>query len=123
MTDISLEQQKFLWHALYFARWTLTHMRDLNYEQERYDASHLHQHAIVRCITAAGEAANKLEKGTKKMLPRIPWQDIIDMRHRCAHSYDEIDWDIIWDVVTDYFPRLISELEPISEAAATPPNG
>ena len=113
MKDIVWKDQEILPKALYFARWALAHAQDLNYDRERYDASYLYQHAIARCIIAGGEAANKLDKDTKEALPHVPWKDIIDMRHRLAHSYDEVDWDIIWDVVTDYFPRLISELEPL----------
>ena len=110
---IPQKDQEFLIHLLDYARWTLDHAQDINYDRSRFDASLLHQHAILRCITGVGELASKLEKDTKKTLSRIPWQDIIDTRHNLSHNYLEVDLDIIWRIVTQRFPELIEALEPV----------
>jgi uncharacterized protein with HEPN domain len=33
------------------------------------------------------------------------------MRHRIAHGYDEINFDIVWEVATVDLPSLIAQLE------------
>jgi Protein of unknown function DUF86 len=48
--------------------------------------------------------------------PEIPWADIIGMRHKVVHDYLGVDEDIVWQVVTDAWPRPGGYVEP-SEAA------
>ncbi|MGH7491103.1 MAG: HepT-like ribonuclease domain-containing protein [bacterium] len=43
----------------------------------------------------------------------MPWQDIIGMRHRLVHGYDEIDLDVVWEVIQQDLPPLIEELKRI----------
>lgn len=35
------------------------------------------------------------------------------MRDRCVHGYDDIDFDIIWQVITDDAPKLEELLKSI----------
>ncbi len=35
------------------------------------------------------------------------------MRNRLVHGYDEIEYDILWQTVTEDLPRLIAALEKI----------
>lgn len=51
--------------------------------------------------------------------PEIPWADIIGMRHKVVHDYLGIDEDIVWQVVTEDLPKLVTALEPI--IPRTPP--
>jgi len=38
---------------------------------------------------------------------------IIGMRNRLVHGYDVIDFDLLWDTVTDDLPPLIAALQEI----------
>jgi uncharacterized protein with HEPN domain len=40
------------------------------------------------------------------------------MRHRIVHNYSEIDYDILWDVVSKDIPVLKSQLQGILEEIA-----
>ena len=48
----------------------------------------------------------------------MPWPQIIGMRNRLVHGYDVIDFDLLWDTMTDDLPPLIAELERILEEHA-----
>lgn len=67
--------------------------------------------ALERFIEVLGEAAGKVSQATRDQAATIPWRGIIGMRNRLVHGYASVDHDIIWDVVTDDLPRLISDLE------------
>lgn len=43
----------------------------------------------------------------------IPWPDIIGMRHRLIHGYDEVDLDIVWEVVSRDLPSLAAALDTL----------
>ena len=69
--------------------------------------------ALVRLIEIVGEAAGGLSTELQGKHPQIPWLDIVGMRHRLIHGYDEIDFDIVWQVVTNDLPPLIEQLKHI----------
>jgi uncharacterized protein with HEPN domain len=60
-----------------------------------------------------GEAANRLSESTRESTPEIPWHEIIAMRNRLIHGYFAVDLDILWTVVHDDLPALVTALEPI----------
>ena len=37
---------------------------------------------------------------------KIPWKQIIGMRHRIVHGYDIIDLEIVWNTVCENIPAL-----------------
>jgi uncharacterized protein with HEPN domain len=68
------------------------------------------QLALAKALENIGEAANYLSAGFKAAHPEIPWPDIINLRHRIAHDYRNIDFTIIWDIVQNELPSLIQFL-------------
>jgi uncharacterized protein with HEPN domain len=71
---------------------------------------------MVRLLEVIGEAANRLPKEDRGLYPNIPWPEIVGLRNRLIHGYDEVDFDILWEIVTVDLPPLIDELEKIAAA-------
>ncbi len=46
-----------------------------------------------------------------RLLPDIPWDDIVGMRHRLVHAYFDINLDILWRTVQDDLPPLVLLLQ------------
>jgi uncharacterized protein with HEPN domain len=67
--------------------------------------------ALVRLLEIVGEAAGRVPPEERAKLPRIPWPEIVGMRNRLIHGYDAVDFDILWQVLTDDLPPLIDALE------------
>ncbi|HRT71405.1 MAG TPA: DUF86 domain-containing protein [Syntrophales bacterium] len=93
------------------ARHVLAFSRDLTWE--RFQHSHLHQHAIAKALENIGEAAKKVSDDTKNAHPAIPWAQIVGMRHRIAHDYFRLDLLKVWEIVTADIPDLIAAIEPL----------
>ena len=53
--------------------------------------------------------------GGQTKYPSIPWHQVVGMRNRLIHGYDQIDLHILWDTIEDDLPPLITELEKILE--------
>ena len=73
------------------------------------------QLALTRLIEVIGESANRVSQATRQEYPKIPWPQIIGMRNRLIHGYDVIDYDLMWNTVTNDLPPLIKALQEIIE--------
>ncbi len=69
--------------------------------------------ALVRLLEIVGEAANRISPQERAKHPNIPWPQIVGLRNRLIHGYDNVDFDILWQIVTQDLPPLIAELEKI----------
>jgi uncharacterized protein with HEPN domain len=73
--------------------------------------------AVIRNFEIIGEAAKKLSEELKKQNPEVPWKEMYYLRNRVMHEYFGIDYEIIWDIATNYLPanraivdKIIKEL-------------
>jgi uncharacterized protein with HEPN domain len=41
----------------------------------------------------------------------VDWKQMVGMRHRLVHGYDQINLDIVWKVASDEAAVLIAALE------------
>jgi uncharacterized protein with HEPN domain len=80
------------------------------------DANRMLNLALVRLLEVVGEAAGRVNKPTQDALSRIPWSEVIGLRHRLIHGYDSVDLDILWEIVTRDLPHLTAELEQFLSA-------
>lgn len=69
--------------------------------------------SLVKCIEIIGEAASRITRERQEELSQIPWSQVIGMRNRLIHGYFDIQFDIVWDTVTQNLPSLLAELEEI----------
>ena len=76
---------------------------------EGYDAfmaSVIYEQAAVAILARVGEAAKALSEEFKGTVPDQPWTEIARMRDLLVHRYWEIDWDIVWQSISDDLPAL-----------------
>jgi uncharacterized protein with HEPN domain len=69
--------------------------------------------AIVRSIEVIGEAVKNISPDLKKQYGGVDWRKIGDTRNRLIHGYFAIDYDIVWDIVTNKIPELKNTIEEI----------
>ncbi len=80
-------------------------------QREDLDRDRVLLAALERFIEIIGEAASQLSEDGRQSRPDIPWPQIIAMRNRLIHGYPSVDEDIIWKVVQNNIPALITKLE------------
>ncbi len=69
--------------------------------------------SLVRLIEIVGEAASRVSLEGRTIYPGIPWSQIIGMRNRLIHGYDDVDFDILYQTVFEDLPALIAEIEKV----------
>ena len=78
--------------------------------REDLDADRQLNLAIVRLLEIIGEAAARVPEEERTRFAGIPWLQIISLRNRLIHGYDDVDPDIIWNILTVDLPPLIEIL-------------
>jgi uncharacterized protein with HEPN domain len=67
--------------------------------------------SLVRLIEIVGEAADHVSSEFCLSHSSIPWKEIIGMRHRLIHGYDNIDYDLLYQTIQEDLPALVALLE------------
>jgi len=68
------------------------------------------QHAVIRCLTVVGEAANRVSAGMQGSLSGIAWRDVVGLRNVLVHDYQGINLPRIWTIVEEDIPPLLETL-------------
>lgn len=69
--------------------------------------------AILYLITIIGEATKRISQTFRQHYPEIPWREMVGMRDVIVHEYDQLDFDVVWDVVQNKLSELLSLIEPL----------
>lgn len=80
------------------------------------DTDRVLMHALTRLVEVVGEAASRVPRELQAKHDAIPWADVIGMRHRLIHSYDQVDLDVLWATLDDDLRTLIKQLDRILRA-------
>lgn len=70
----------------------------------------LHFHATVHNVQIVGEAVYKLSSDFKKEHPLTQWAAIEKMRHVLVHDYYQINYRILWEIVSVDLPALAEQV-------------
>ena len=71
--------------------------------------------ASVRSLEIIGEATKKLPIEFKNKHPYINWNEMAGMRDVLIHSYFGVDYDIVWNTITNDILELQKNLQIITE--------
>ena len=90
-----------------------------NLDQPAFINNDLYYDATLRNLELIGEAATNIPQNIRTNHPEIPWRRIIATRNRIIHAYLGIDNDIIWSIITDDIPELLTALKKLQQKYST----
>ncbi len=82
-------------------------------KQAALASDHVRALGLTKCLEIVGEAAGQLSADLRERYPAIPWDQMIGMRNRLVHAYFEIDYEQVWNALTEDLPPLIEQLQRI----------
>jgi uncharacterized protein with HEPN domain len=100
-----------LFHVLDSARETQEFLKEKSFDD--LQSNRMLANAIVRSLEVVGEAASQISDECRKTHGSIPWRNIIAMRNRLVHAYFDINYEVIWNTVTEDIPPLIHEIQEL----------
>ncbi len=68
---------------------------------------------ITHLMEIFGEASARVPGEFREKYPEFEWQDAADLRNVLIHQFDEINYNILWQIVREELPLLIRQLEAI----------
>lgn len=71
--------------------------------------------AFERLIEIIGEAVVKLSEEFKHKYSFVEWHKIAGMRNRLIHEYHKVNYNILWEVLSDEIPILEKQIEKVLE--------
>jgi uncharacterized protein with HEPN domain len=74
------------------------------------------QAAILYRLIVIGEATKRLSNQFREQHPNIPWRQMAGLRDVVIHDYDELDFDILWNVIRVNMPDILPQLQAVQNA-------
>jgi uncharacterized protein with HEPN domain len=62
--------------------------------------------AVMRNLHLLAESSTRIGDAFKAEHPEIPWKPVARFRNVAVHDYLDIDYDEIWDIITEDLPPL-----------------
>ena len=94
-----------------YAEFSVQFIKNMNYEEFANDKKTVF--AVVRALEVVGEASNRVPQEIKEKYSYLPWNEMRGLRNKIVHNYDDIDYVIVWNVVQNEIPKLISQIKLI----------
>ncbi len=85
--------------------------RDL--KRDEFFVSEDLKRAFVRSLEIIGEATKQVPPEFREQHPDLPWRLMAGMRDRLIHDYGGVDYEIVWQTITEDVPKLAEKLKTI----------
>jgi len=69
--------------------------------------------ACVFNLSQMGELANRVDESFAQEHPEIPWRLLYGLRNRIVHDYEGVNLQLIWEIIQDDLPQLLTSLRKI----------
>ena len=83
------------------------------YDFEQFKRDYKTVDAVIRNFEIIGEASKKLDDKIKEKYSKVPWKEMYYLRNRILHEYFGVDYEIIWDIATNYLPENKTQIDQI----------
>jgi uncharacterized protein with HEPN domain len=91
----------------------LRYTQDITFEQFITDEKTFD--AVARNLQIIGEAVKNIPPKMRSLAPEIEWRKIAGLRDILAHTYFQIENEIIWDIVQNKVQPLQAQIQQLWE--------
>ena len=66
--------------------------------------------AVLHELLVLGEAVKRLPAAFRDHHGEVPWRNMAGLRDVLIHAYDDVDDALVWQVLTDDLPAVLSQI-------------
>lgn len=92
---------------------SISHGARQGWAGENFLANEDLKRACVRSLEIIDEATKQIQADFRETHPELPWRLMTGMRDRLIHDYGGVDYEIVWQTVTEDVPDLLAKVERI----------
>lgn len=81
------------------------------YSYDDFMADEKTKDAVVRNFEIIGEASGRLSESAQQQHPSVEWRKMKAFRNLLIHQYFGVNYAVVWDVIENFLPSTIAELE------------
>lgn len=82
-------------------------------DEDAFLRDDLLKYATLKQIEIIGEAAYYLSDNLKEKYHEVEWHKIIGARHIYVHHYFQVNWLIVWEIISDDIPKMKADIGKI----------
>lgn len=71
------------------------------------------ERAFARSLEIIGEAAKHTPEEYREEHPEVDWKALAGLRDKLIHHYFGVDYAIVWDVVVNELPQVLTSIQPL----------
>ncbi len=86
--------------------------------REQFEEDEKTQDAVIRNLEVIGEAAKSVSAPMRRENSHIPWKDLAGVRDKLIHHYFGVNYAIVWKIIKDELPPLVSQLDEVLNGLA-----
>jgi uncharacterized protein with HEPN domain len=105
---MSFEPRELLRHIPAETEYLIRRGRDIDRDAFLHDEDL--QRAFARSLEIIGEATKRVPDTFREQHDGIEWRGMAGMRDRLIHGYFGVDYELVWEVVTEHVPALNEQL-------------
>ena len=113
MSDEGADWRPWLEEMIQFGQEALAFTSDL--DEASFNSDRRTFNATIHSIQLIGQAAAHVPEEVREAHPEINWRQIVATRNRVVHEYMGIDSEIIWGIVQNDIPDLLTALRRLLE--------
>lgn len=103
--------EEYLKHILQEVEFLLAKSEGLSFGE--FVKDEVKTRAFSRSLEIIGEATKQIPEEFRNNHPDVDWKAMAGMRDRLIHDYFGVDYEIVWDVITNEIPKLKDQLEKL----------
>jgi len=105
------QDRVFLKHILEEINFLLDKTKGLEYESLIRDETL--KRAFLRSLEIIGEATKNISVDFRNSHPEVKWRELAGLRDKLIHAYFGVKWEIVWDVIKNFIPKLRGQIETL----------
>ena len=98
----------FLKDILTSADKILRYVKDKSYEG--FTGDEVLIDAVIRNLEIIGEAVKNIPAKVRRRYSGVEWKKIAGLRDILIHKYSAVDYEILWDIITNKVPELKNQI-------------